>query len=197
MKIRAPKFLQSAALEELGFELRSAFREETGAEIMEFAVVLPLLFLVILSIFWFGLAFNIASTAERAAKQSAQTAAMPTCTSCSNNFPNDGQVVERLTAVLEAGHLSAANITPYSPPFACVSTPAPVCSTPQGVEICSNAPVNCGSVPCQNPPAACGTNPARGARVSFAYVFESPVSLGSWSHITIPASAQAQQEDER
>ena len=172
-------------------------REDSGAEIMELALVLPLLFLVILAIFWFGLAFNVASTTERAAKQAAQFAAKPTCTSCSNNFPNNPQIIASLNSVLQAGHLDPANITPYSPGFACSIDPPPVCSSPQNVEICNNAPLTCGTVNCQNPPAACGSNPSLGTRVSFGYNFKSPIPMGSWNQITIPASAAMQQEDDR
>src|SRR5262245_56896004 len=117
---------------------------DCGAEMAEFALVLPLLFLVILAIFWFGLAFNVASTAERAAKQAAQTAAKPTCVSCTNDFLNPNQVVNSLNSVLRAGHLDPNNKTAYSPDFACVATPAPDCSTAQNVEICNNAPLTCG-----------------------------------------------------
>ena len=42
---------------------------DSGQEIAEAALVLPILFLILLAIFWFGRAFNIASTIERAAKR--------------------------------------------------------------------------------------------------------------------------------
>jgi Flp pilus assembly protein TadG len=164
---------------------------------MELALVLPILFLVILAIFWFGLAFHVASTTERAAKQAAQFAAKPICTSCGNSFPLNTQVITTLNSALQAGHLDPANITSYSPSFACSNVPAPTCSSPGNVEICTNAPLTCGSVKCQNPPAACGSNPSLGVRVSFRYNFKSPIPMGSWNQITIPASAAVQQEDDR
>ena len=170
---------------------------DSGAEIMELALVLPLLFLLLLAIFWFGLAFNVASTTERAAKQAAQTAAKPTCVSCSNNFPDNNQVMASLQSVMQAGHLDPANITSYSPAFACTVDPPPVCSSPQSVEICTNAPLTCGTVKCQSPPVACGSNPSFGTRVSFGYNFKSPIPVGSWNQLTIPATASVQQEDDR
>jgi Flp pilus assembly protein TadG len=48
------------------------FYQEEGQEIAEAAVVMPILCLVLLAIFWFGRAFNIASTVERAAKHGVQ-----------------------------------------------------------------------------------------------------------------------------
>jgi hypothetical protein len=185
------------ALPGISRKFRIAACPDSGSEIAEFALVLPLLFLVILAIFWFGLAFNVAATAERAAKQAAQAAAKPTCVSCTNQFPNNTAIVNTLNSVLQAGHLDPQNKIAYSPAFACTAVPAPDCSTAENVEICNNAPLTCGSASCQSPPVDCGANPTRGVRVSFRYNFKSPVPLGSWSQITIPASAQVNQEDDR
>ena len=124
----------------LGRKRRVLRQRDSGAEIVEFALVLPLLFLVILAIFWFGLAFNVAATTERAAKQAAQIAAKPTCVTCTNDFPTNTAVVGTLNSVLEAGHLDPNNKLAYSPDFACTATPAPDCSTAENVEICNNAP---------------------------------------------------------
>ena len=48
-------------------------KRDSGQEIAEAALVVPILFLILLAIFWFGRAFNIASTIERAAKHGIQT----------------------------------------------------------------------------------------------------------------------------
>src|SRR5437588_507823 len=45
----------------------------SGTEIVEAALVLPLVFLLMLAIFWFGRAFNISSTLTRAVKEGAIT----------------------------------------------------------------------------------------------------------------------------
>lgn len=197
MKMPATQQRTWSAPSEPGGRHRVRSRRDSGSEIAELALVLPLLFLVILAIFWFGLAFAVSSTAQRAAKQAAQTGARPTCVACTNRFPNNTEILASLNLVLGAGHLDPGNLTAYSPAFACRATPAPDCSTVQNVEVCSNAPVSCGTVPCQVPPVTCGTNPSLGVRVSFGYNFKSPVPLGSWNQITIPASAQVPQEDDQ
>jgi Flp pilus assembly protein TadG len=125
------------------------FYQEEGQEIAEAAVVMPILCLVLLAIFWFGRAFNIASTIERAAKHGVQ-ATDQTCASCGNTAPTDAQIVTDVNAALQNDHLNVANVTSYSPPFACQATPAPNCTTSQGVEICRNVPLTCGGVNCQN-----------------------------------------------
>src|SRR5271167_4622862 len=53
-----------------------------GAEIAEAALVLPLVFMLLLGIVWFGRAFNIYSTIQQAAQQGAITAARATCATC-------------------------------------------------------------------------------------------------------------------
>ena len=45
--------------------LRKLGRETCGAEIAEAAAVLPLMFLILLGIFWFGQAFSIYGTIDR------------------------------------------------------------------------------------------------------------------------------------
>jgi hypothetical protein len=170
-------------------------KSQSGAEIAEFAVVLPVLVLVVFAILWFGLAFNIVSTVQRAAKLGVQTAARPTCALCGNSFSTGSNVVSSITSVLNAGRLNSANLTAYSPPLVCNPTPAPSCSTVNSVEICAGVPLTCGNVSCQQPPVACGVNPALGNRVSFGYRYNSPVPIRSWQAITIPASAQSETEN--
>ena len=58
-------------LKRIATRLRSA----DGAEIAEAAMVLPLVFMLLLGIVWFGRAFNIYSTIQQAAQQGAITAA--------------------------------------------------------------------------------------------------------------------------
>jgi len=169
---------------------------DSGQEIAEAALVLPILFLILLAIFWFGRAFNIASTIERAAKHGIQTFTHPTCASCGNNFPTNAQTVDSVNSALQDDHLQPANVTAYAPPFACDATPAPTCTTLQGVEICTGVPLTCGTVNCQNPPVACGSNPdLQGVRVSFGYQFTSPLPIANLPAMTLHASALSPQEN--
>ena len=77
-----------------------------GAEIAEAALVLPLVFMLLLGIVWFGRAFNIYSTIKQAAQQGAITAARATCATCGNNpSPPMPRWTTRLTAVMQASNL--------------------------------------------------------------------------------------------
>ncbi len=62
--------------------LRRLAAETRGAEIAEAAAVLPLMFMMLLGIFWFGQAFSMYSTITRAAQEGARAAAAPPCTTC-------------------------------------------------------------------------------------------------------------------
>jgi hypothetical protein len=60
----------------------------TGSEIAEAALVLPIFFLIMLGIYWFGRAFNTYATINHAAREGARAAVAQTCATCgSPNIP--------------------------------------------------------------------------------------------------------------
>jgi Flp pilus assembly protein TadG len=170
-------------------------RRQSGAEILEAALVLPILFFIIFAMIWLGLAFNVSSTIHRAARQAVHTGASASCALCGNALPPDTQIVNSVTSALQAAHLRMAKVILYSPPFACQATPAPSCTTASNVQICRGVPMSCGTATCQSPPAACGDSAGQGTRVSFAYQFDSLLPVGAFRSITIRASAQSPGEN--
>jgi len=70
--------------------LRRLAGETRGAEIAEAAAVLPIMFMMLIGIFWFGQAFSIYGTITRAAQEGARAAAaVPQCTTCAaGNSPS-------------------------------------------------------------------------------------------------------------
>ena len=58
--------------------------ETRGAEIAEAAIVLPLMFMLLLGIYWWGRAYNIYGTITHAAREGARAATAPTCALCGN-----------------------------------------------------------------------------------------------------------------
>ncbi len=71
--------------------LRRLVVDTTGQELAEAAAVLPLMFMILLGIFWFGEAFTIYGTTARAAQEAAIAAAESTCTTCGARFVQRGQ----------------------------------------------------------------------------------------------------------
>jgi TadE-like protein len=84
------------------------WREDSGAELVEAALVLPMLLMLVLGIFWLGRAYNVYETITRAAREGARYAVLPSCATCN---PGANQTTETYTS---AG-------TTNSP--ACVSNP--------------------------------------------------------------------------
>jgi len=106
----------------------SAMRDESGAEIAEAAFVLPLVFILIFGIMWFGRAFNIYTTLNRAAQEAAQAAAVSDCATCTPSVLDPQDVAN---SVLRAAHMDPSQVTftlslPPSATSALGSNPLPV-----------------------------------------------------------------------
>src|SRR5947207_2218841 len=77
--------LWSRTLHSLRPHARRLALETRGAEIAEAAAVLPLMFMMLLGIFWFGQAFSIYGAITRAAQEGARAGAVPYCATCTGN----------------------------------------------------------------------------------------------------------------
>ena len=171
-------------------------------EIAEAALVLPLVFMILLGIVWFGRAFNIYSTITQAAQQGAITAARASCATCGalpNNFPVASTVDNAIFAGLQASSLDPRQIQlPANPPTCgaqlpraglCALPPLPPgggCTTATGgkVYVCQNVQLN---------PTAGNTQPPQcGTVVSFQYPFQFYLPFTSLNMQKIILSAQAQ-----
>ena len=168
-----------------------------GAEIAEAALVLPLVFMMLLGIVWFGRAFNIYSTIQQAAQQGAITAARATCATCAaaNTFPAGPTVDATINTVLQASNLDPTQIKPSISPGQAPCTlprPAPpggVCTvTGNNIWVCNNVLLNSG---------VAGQAPQCGTIVSFQYPFQFylPFTSLNMQQIVLSAQAQSRMED--
>jgi Flp pilus assembly protein TadG len=155
-----------------------------GAEIAEAALVLPLVFMLLLGIVWFGRAFNIYSTIQQAAQQGAITAARSTCVTCGNTQSLDTTVANVVTSVMRSSSLDVTQIQATSPaPLFCTNPPGGACTEKNKITICRNVQLN---------PAA-GIQPQQcGAVVSFQYPFQFYLPFTSLNMQPVVMSAQAQ-----
>jgi len=164
-----------------------------GAEILEAALVLPLVFMLLLGTIWFGRAFNIYSTIQQAAQQGAIAAARASCATCGNAETTAPAVDTVVSNVLQADNLSPSQIqkwkanTPTPGLLSCPS-PAPPYScnlTGNNIWVCSSVLLNSATQPAQ-----CG------AMVSFQYPFSfNLLSLTSLGSVTMSAQAQSRMEN--
>ena len=108
--------------------------ETRGAEIAEAAAVLPLMFMVMLGLFWFGQAFSIYGAITRAAQEGVRASSVPYCVTCNttNTPPQNASA-----AVQNA--LVGSKLNPV---FVRFPIPAP------SLQACSPTGGSGGSVPC-------------------------------------------------
>src|SRR5215469_8814795 len=85
--------------------LRKLVTETSGSEIAEAAAVLPLMFMVLLGIFWFGQAFSIYGTITRAAQEGARAAVAPACATCSGGGDPSTNAYNAIQSVMQSAHL--------------------------------------------------------------------------------------------
>jgi len=162
-----------------------------GAEIAEAALVLPLVFMLLLGIVWFGRAFNIYATIQQAAQQGAIVAARSPCATCGDTIPSDP--ISTIRGVMQASSIDPAQIPVNSnapTPFSCVNpTVTLTCPVSGNISICRQALLN-SPLP-TNQTAQCGTI------ISFQYPFQFylPFTSLNLQKITLSAEAQSRMEN--
>ena len=88
-------------------------KDTRGTEIMESAFVLPMVFMFVIGIIWFGLVFLIYGTLAQGTRAGAEAAVAPFCATCGTT---PSPAVSAQTAVynaLAAAHLSKSNLVPW------------------------------------------------------------------------------------
>jgi len=172
-------------------------RDSHGAEIAELAAVLPVLFTVLLAVFFFGRAYNIYGTLNQAALQGARAAVAPTCATCGNTpLPADQIATNYVAPVLKASGIDPASIT-YVAPTSCqcgsagcgtTITTCDALGTAANPSICVQRDIALNST--AGTPQACGT------LVTFQYTYTFNLPFTPFS-IPIKGTAQMRQEDQQ
>jgi Flp pilus assembly protein TadG len=179
MKVLAPSRMKGLA---------RVLRTTEGAEIAEAAVVLPVAFLFIMGIVWFGRAFNIYSTIQQAAQQGAIAAARPTCATCPSSFGGGGAVDTAVAAVMSASNIDPTQIIAGSPVAPCTSSPAYKITVCAQVQLNSSSPTTTPCAPGPSPADFCGM------LVTFQYPFTFNVPFAAPT-INLTAQAQSRMEN--
>jgi len=191
--------------------LRERFEDDRGTELAESAMVLPLLFVVIIAIFWFGQAFRTYSAISHAAREGARAAVAPGCATCGSGTvtvaaQDTAAVQNAVTAVNSA--LTAARLDPNQ-----VQLPSPIPSFPgcnggPAVNSCYPAITNPASNVCVEFNVQLSSNTSGGAgscgtSVSFSYKYPIHFTLPCWpspctsldlSTMALPARSQMHAE---
>lgn len=179
-------------------------RGTRGAEIAETAMILPLLFMIIMAIFWFGQAFRIYGTITHAARQGARAAVVPVCATCAPvaTTASAQNAVNAVSSAMAAAHLNTSDLQAFAswtPPSLC---PCGSTSSSCGSTV-SCAPVAGNTAVCVQPnvqlsytsqggTGSCGTSVSMRYKYPFRFVI--PYTSLDLGNITLPADAQMRVE---
>jgi Flp pilus assembly protein TadG len=193
-------------------------RSTRGEELAETALILPMLFMLLIGIYWVGQAFRIYGTITNAARDGARAAVNPACTTCGAVDPS-GNAWTAIQNDLNAAHINPAllqqpTVTPNLCQCSAAGTTNP-CTTPtvscdnsqnnicvQGVTHtgAGNTTVDEGLVQLSStvPPAGLTNGGAGecGISVSFQYPFQFWLPFTSLNKSTVNIRAQAQMRAE-
>lgn len=172
---------------------KSVAGEARGSEIAEAALVFPLVFMMLLGIYWFGRAFNIYATINHAAREGARAAVAQSCATCAtpNSSLTTDQIADQVKQALQASHLDPNQVaaTAVSHP-GCNGTPVS-CSLPSGApQICVYRNVQLNTPPAGGGPPACGVS------VEFQYPYQFFLPFTSLNKQLINLSANVQMKGE-
>ena len=160
--------------------LRKLVSGTMGSEIAEAALVLPIFFMIMLGIYWFGRAFNIYATINHAAREGARLAVAPHCSTCAGggcaggyNCPETtGNIGTQVAQALQASSLDPGQAVKTGEPLtrtACGGGSSG-CQTPgAGPNICVY--YNVQLQPSASLPTGSGA-PACGVSVQFQYPYQ-------------------------
>ena len=171
--------------------LRRLAGETRGTEIAEAAAVLPLMFMMLLGIFWFGQAFSIYGTITRAAQDGARAAAAaPTCTTCGGGNAAASNAYAAIQSALTAAKLDplqAVSPTPAPALLACNTSQPVGCTGPSNVCVQTNVQL---SVRAGGGVGVCGVS------VTFQYPFKFwlPFTSLNKQRVLLNASARVRSE---
>lgn len=127
--------------------LKRLASDARGAEIAEAAAVLPLMFLMLLGIFWFGQAFSIYGAITRAAQDGARAGSLPFCATCNGDNRLSVYASNAVNAV--QNDLLASKLDPslaqYPSPqptlFSCTDSSSKGCDGTASTNFCIQAPI--------------------------------------------------------
>jgi Flp pilus assembly protein TadG len=186
---------------------RNVAQDTHGTEIVESAFVLPLVFMFVIGIIWFGLVFLIYGTLAQGTRAGAEAAVAPVCTTCSAGTATVATNAQ--TAVynaLGAAHLNKNNLVPWggtspkwTPPAVCTcgtASSSSACATAAlcdaGVtDVCVQENVQL-SYPSQGGAGTCGVSVS--ARYQYPYHFSIPLTTLDIGNVLVPGQAQMRQE---
>lgn len=173
-------------------KLKKIVTGTSGSEIAEAALVLPIFFMIMLGIYWFGRAFNTYATINHAAREGARFAVAQTCATCGspNTPPTPDNIALQVKQALQASSLDpsqVSHLTGITRP-ACGGGPAVSCSVPAvGPQICVYYDIQLpNSLPAGSGAPGCGVS----VQFQYPYQFSLPFTSLNMQKIMLSAGVQ-------
>lgn len=170
-----------------------------GSEIAEAALVLPLVFMVLLAIYWFGRAFNVYATINHAAREGARYAVAQSCASCGNSAPTVANIASQVGQAMQDSGLNPAMAgTGTATPPACGGAGVATCTTASGsgvpaIQYCTNVQL----VNTITSPLTGAGAPACGISIDFTYPYQMPLPFTSLNQQQLTLTAHVQMRAEQ
>lgn len=172
--------------------IRKITGDDRASQIAEAALVLPIVFMMLLGIYWFGRAFNIYATINHAAREACRVGVAQTCATCGNVHlsptPTGDNIVKQ---ALQASGVDPSQIRVYAPPS------PPLCPNPPPGSGCTTTGSKitfCNYV--QLTPYFTAAPPACGVIVSFQYPYQFWLPFTSLNMQQIILTADVQMKGE-
>jgi Flp pilus assembly protein TadG len=177
-------------------------RDTNGAELAESAAILPLLFMVLMAIFWFGQAYRIYGTLTHATRAGARAAVAPVCTTCSAGVGAAKNAQAALENALQAASLDKNQLlttSSWTAPTLCLCGNASANSSCTAQATCDGSVTEACvqlnvqlSFPSQGGMGTCGTSVS--ARYKYPYHFHIPLTTLDLGNISLPGQAEMRAE---
>ena len=165
-----------------------------GSEIAEAALVIPIFFMIMLGIYWFGRAFNTYSTINHAAREGARVATVQTCATCAtpNGQPSLNSIGSQVKQALQASSLDPGQVTNVGEPASRTACGGGTtnCQTPGGAgepQICVYYNVQLpNSLPSGSGAPDCGVS----VQFQYPYQFSFPFTSLNMQKVMLNAGVQ-------
>jgi len=172
-------------------DLKRVACDTRGAEIAEAAAVLPIMFMILLGIFWFGQAFSIYGAITRAAQDGARAGSLPFCATCNGDNTLTAYATNAVNAV--QNDLLASKLDPTLAQWPASHTALPACAVGGGSKDCDNSASTrvCVQAPIQLTNSGLGATGLCGISVSISYPYRFWLPFTSISKQTILITASS------
>jgi Flp pilus assembly protein TadG len=161
-----------------------------AAEIAEFAIVLPILFFLVLAMFWLGQAYNISNNLNKAATDGLAAALKNSCATCGNTAASQVQIADAIEKAFQAGSLKPGNLQAYTP-----KPDTPTCPSTPITSVTSSTGVAYALEVCTGMPLWPTTTTILGTRIAMQYSTPIAFPVAAFKSVTLQAVVQGRPEN--